>query len=69
MCGFDIFMKGGQCIYQQMPNVLFVVVGADQVFYGGDLNHFQEKSFREHVLKQDDYNLSKFLFTGMLPPT
>ena len=45
-----------------------MVVGADQVFYGGDLNHIPEKSFREHVLKQDEYNLSKFLFTGTLPP-
>jgi glycosyltransferase involved in cell wall biosynthesis len=68
MRGFDIFMKLAKRIYQQMPNVLFVVVGADQVFYGGDLNYVKEKSFREHVLKQDDYNLSKFLFTGTVPP-
>jgi len=68
MRGFDVFMKVAKRIYQQMPNVLFVVVGADQVFYGGDLNHIREKTFREHVLKQDDYNLSKFLFTGTLQP-
>ena len=59
MRGFDIFMKLAKRIYQQMPNVLFVVVGADQVFYGGDLNYVKEKSFREYVLKQDEYNLSK----------
>ena len=68
MRGFDIFMKLAKRIYQQLPNILFVVVGADQVFYGGDLNRIPEKSFREHVLKQDDYNLSKFLFTGTLRP-
>jgi glycosyltransferase involved in cell wall biosynthesis len=68
MRGFDIFMKLAKRIYQQTPNILFVVVGADQVFSGGDLNHIPEKSFREHVLKQDDYNLSKFLFTGTLRP-
>ena len=68
MRGFDIFMKLAKRIYGQMANTLFVVVGADQVFYGGDLNHIPEKSFREHVLKQDEYNLSKFLFTGTLPP-
>jgi glycosyltransferase involved in cell wall biosynthesis len=66
--GFDIFMKVAKRIYQQMPNVVFVVVGSDQVFYGGDPNHIREKSFREHVLKQDEYNLSKFLFTGTLQP-
>lgn len=68
MRGFDIFMKLAKRIYQQMPGVLFVVVGANQVFYGGDLNRVREKSFREYVLKQDEYNLSKFLFTGTLPP-
>ncbi len=68
MRGFDVFMKVAKRIYREMPDVLFVVVGADHVFYGGDLNHVREKSFREHVLKQDDYNLSKFLFTGTLPP-
>jgi glycosyltransferase involved in cell wall biosynthesis len=69
MRGFDIFMKVAKRIYEQMPNVVFVVVGADQVYYGGDLNHIKEKSFREHVLKRDDYNLSKFLFTGILQPS
>jgi glycosyltransferase involved in cell wall biosynthesis len=68
MRGFDIFMKLAKRIYQQTPNTLFVVVGADQVFYGGDLNYVKAKSFREYVLKQDDYNLSKFLFTGAVPP-
>ena len=68
MRGFDIFMKLAKRIYQQTPNVVFVVVGSDQVFYGGDLKYFPEKTFREHVLKQDDYNLSKFLFTGLLRP-
>ncbi len=68
MRGFDVFMKLAKRIYQQMPNVVFVVVGADQVFYGGDLNYVKEKSFREYVLKQDEYNLSRFLFTGAVPP-
>ena len=68
MRGFDIFMKLAKRIYRHMPNTLFVVVGADQVFYGGDLNYVKAKSFREYVLKQDDYNLSKFLFTGAVPP-
>jgi glycosyltransferase involved in cell wall biosynthesis len=68
MRGFDIFMKLAKRIYTAMPNVLFVVVGADRVAYGGDLRHIKEKSFRDHVLKQDDYDLSKFFFTGLVPP-
>jgi glycosyltransferase involved in cell wall biosynthesis len=68
MRGFDIFMKVARRIYRDMADVLFVVVGGDQVVYGGDLKRIPEKSFREHVLKQEEYNLSKFLFTGFLPP-
>jgi glycosyltransferase involved in cell wall biosynthesis len=68
MRGFDIFMKVAKRIYQQMPNVLFVVVGSDQIYYGGDLKHTGTKSFREWALKQEEYNLSKFLFTGMMQP-
>lgn len=68
MRGFDIFMKVAKRIYRAMPDVLFVVAGVDRVAYGGDLKFIKEKSFREHVLKQDDYDLSKFLFTGLMPP-
>jgi glycosyltransferase involved in cell wall biosynthesis len=67
MRGFDIFMKVAKRIYTQRPDVLFVVVGADRVAYGGDLKHIPEPSYREHVLKQEPYDLSKFVFTGLLP--
>jgi len=68
MRGFDIFMKVAKRIYCTLPDVIFVVVGSDRVAYGGDLDHIPEKSFREHVLKQDDYDLSRFLFPGRLSP-
>ena len=51
-----------------MPNVVFAVVGTDRVAYGGDLKYVKAKSFKAHVLAQDDYDLSKFVFTGQLPP-
>jgi glycosyltransferase involved in cell wall biosynthesis len=64
MRGFDIFMKAAKRIYEQFPNVIFVVVGTDKVHYGGDMQYFREKSFRHHVMAQDKYDLSKFRFTG-----
>ncbi len=64
MRGFDIFMKAAKRIYEQYPDVLFIVVGSDNVHYGSDLEFTSEPSFRKHVLKQDQYDLSKFLFTG-----
>jgi glycosyltransferase involved in cell wall biosynthesis len=68
MRGFDIFMRAAKKIYTANPNVVFVIVGSDRVAYGGDLKFIQEKSFREHVLKQDDYDLKRLLFVGPVPP-
>ena len=68
MRGFDIFMRTAKRIYTAYPDVRFIVVGSDRVCYGGDLAHIKEKTFREHVLNQDDYDLDKFIFPGRLPP-
>ncbi len=67
MRGFDIFMKVAKRICAARQDVLFVVVGSDRVCYGGDLRHIQARTFREHVLAQDDYDLGRFLFTGPIP--
>ena len=70
MRGFDIFMRSAQLIARQHPDVLFFVVGTDRMCYGGDENHLgRHKSFKEWVLAQDQYDLSKFIFTGRIPPT
>lgn len=68
MRGFDIFMRVAERIYQQMPNVVFVVVGEDRVAYGGDLRYLGGKTFRQHVLEQHEYDLSKFIFPGRMAP-
>jgi glycosyltransferase involved in cell wall biosynthesis len=67
MRGFDMFMKTAKRIYQQYPDVIFIAVGGDRVHYGGDERHIRHPTFREHVLAQDDYDLSKFIFTGLVP--
>lgn len=67
MRGFDIFMKAAKRIYEQFPDVRFVVVGTDNIYYGSDLKYIQERSFRHHVLGQDEYDPSKFHFTGYVP--
>jgi glycosyltransferase involved in cell wall biosynthesis len=68
MRGFDLFMQTAKRIYQQYPDVVFIVVGSDRICYGGDEKHIRHKTFREHVLAQDEYDLPKFVFTGMVPP-
>jgi glycosyltransferase involved in cell wall biosynthesis len=68
MRGFDIFMRVAKKIYTAYPNVIFFVVGSERTCYGSDLRHIKTKTFREHVLQQDKYDMSKFIFTGMVPP-
>ncbi|HJT31545.1 MAG TPA: glycosyltransferase [Pirellulales bacterium] len=65
--GFDIFMKAAKLLCQRRRDVLFVVVGEDRVCYGGDLEFTGGKSFKEWVLAGDDCDLSRFIFTGLLP--
>jgi glycosyltransferase involved in cell wall biosynthesis len=69
MRGFDIFMKTAKKIYQQFPDVVFLVVGSDKVAYGGDEEFIgSHKTFKEWTLAQDQYDLSKFHFLGKIPP-
>ena len=67
MRGFDLFMKVAGEIIRQFPDVVFVVVGSTRVCYGGDEKHIQHNTFFEHVLAQSSYDLSKFIFTGLVP--
>jgi len=66
--GFDKFMQTAKRIGERRPDVLFVVAGQDQIFYGGDQKTIGGESFKNWTLAQDDYDLSRFAFVGMLPP-
>jgi glycosyltransferase involved in cell wall biosynthesis len=68
MRGFDIFMKTARRLCELRKDVQFVVVGDDRVCYGGDQDVTGNKSFKDWVLSQGQYDLSRFIFTGLLPP-
>ncbi len=68
MRGFDVFMKAVKRICDARDDVRFVVVGSDRVAYGGDLRHTGGKSFKDHVLSQDDYDLDRIHFVGNVAP-
>ncbi len=68
MRGFDIFMRAARLICDRRPDVIFVVVGQDRIAYGGDKEVIGGASFKDWVLSRDQYDLSRFLFTGLLPP-
>lgn len=66
MRGFDVFMRMAREICKRRSDVIFVVVGEDRVCYGGDLRITGTRTFKEWVLSRDDYDLSRFVFTGWL---
>ena len=68
MRGFDVFMRMAKRVCDADPNVRFVVVGSDRVAYGGDLKHTGGRSFKQHVLDQDDYDLDRIHFVGQAQP-
>lgn len=68
MRGFDIFMRVARRVYEAHPDVLFVVVGGDQIYYGPDRRFIQAESFRAHVLANGDYDPARFCFTGQIAP-
>ena len=68
MRGFDVFMKVAKKICDARKDVIFLCVGSDRVCYGGDLNRIEEESYRDHILKQDNYDLDRFIFTGRVEP-
>jgi glycosyltransferase involved in cell wall biosynthesis len=68
MRGFDIFMRVAKRLCDLRDDVVFLIAGEDRVCYGGDQAVTGGKSFKEWVLARDDYDLSRFVFTGLIPP-
>lgn len=64
MRGFDIFMRVAKRICDARKDVVFLCVGSDRHCYGGDERFTGGKPFREWVLSQGDYDLTRFIFTG-----
>jgi glycosyltransferase involved in cell wall biosynthesis len=68
MRGFDVFMQMAKKLCDRRQDVLFLIAGQDRVCYGGDDKVTGGQSFKEWVLSRDAYDLSRFVFLGLLPP-
>src|SRR5262249_7359785 len=68
MRGFDIFMRFAKLVGDRRSDVQFVIAGQDRVCYGGDQAGTGQHAFKEWVIAQDHYDLSRFHFVGLLPP-
>jgi glycosyltransferase involved in cell wall biosynthesis len=65
--GFDVFMKVAKRLCERRKDVVFFVVGEDRICYGGDAEFTGSSSFKQWVLSRDQYDQSRFIFTGLLP--
>jgi glycosyltransferase involved in cell wall biosynthesis len=65
--GFDLFMKTAQRIAAAIPDVLFLIAGEERTNYGHEQHHIGNLTFKQYVLSQDNYDLSKFHFLGLIP--
>jgi glycosyltransferase involved in cell wall biosynthesis len=68
MRGFDIFMRLAQRVLRDRADVLFVVAGDPETYYGWDALWTGGLSFKDWVLRQHGYDLSRFLFLGQVSP-
>jgi glycosyltransferase involved in cell wall biosynthesis len=66
--GFDVFVKVASQIARERPNVLFVVAGTDQIYYGWDALHTGKASFKDWALARIAHDPSNFLFLGHVSP-
>jgi glycosyltransferase involved in cell wall biosynthesis len=48
--------------------VVFVVAGGEEIHYGWDKLHTGSPSFKQWVLSQDGYDMSRFIFVGRILP-
>lgn len=62
MRGFDIFMEVAHKICQKRDDVHFVVAGNPKTNYGSEMIGIKDANFKEYVLKQNAYDLSRFHF-------
>jgi len=65
--GFDIFMRVAKRICDARSDVIFLIAGEDRTHYGHELHHIGQRTFKEYVLAQDKYDLSRIHFLDRIP--
>ena len=66
--GFDLFLKVAGRIAAERPDVLFVVVGSEETYYGWDKLHVGGPSFARWSLGQVGFDRDRFVFLGTVAP-
>jgi glycosyltransferase involved in cell wall biosynthesis len=68
MRGFDLFMQVADRLGKARSDVLFVIVGGDEAYYGWDALFTGRMSFRQWVISRGNFDLTRFAFLGQVEP-
>jgi glycosyltransferase involved in cell wall biosynthesis len=68
MRGFDLFMRMAARICRERSDVLFVVAGGDESYYGWDSHFTGQGSFKQWVLGRVEHDPGRFVFLGQVEP-
>jgi glycosyltransferase involved in cell wall biosynthesis len=68
MRGFDLFARMAAIVARERSDVLFLVVGADQVYYGWDNHHTGRERFKDWALERSGADPARFAFLGHILP-
>lgn len=64
--GFDLFMEAAWRVSQQRPDVHFVIAGNPKTHYGPEMMSIKAATFKDHVLAQHPFDLSRFHFLNWI---
>jgi glycosyltransferase involved in cell wall biosynthesis len=68
MRGFDLFLRVAGCIARERADVLFLVVGGDESYYGWDRHVTAPGTFRQWALVRGDHHPARLVFLGQIEP-
>lgn len=69
MRGFDMFMNIAKRLCRERSDVVFAIAGQDRIAYGGDTRHTGGKTLKEYMLESGNFDMSRFRFLELLPPS
>jgi glycosyltransferase involved in cell wall biosynthesis len=68
MRGFDLFLRLAGRIAREREDVLFLVVGGDESYYGWDQHFTAPGTFRQWALARGEHEPARLVFLGQVEP-
>lgn len=66
--GFDLFMQVARRVCQAYSDVLFIIAGDENIYYGWDKLRTGKQTFKDWSMSREDFDPSRFVFLGHVEP-